>query len=347
MGIFSRCVLALALACAVPLQAAAAKPEVIAVAWPTRSIETPAHQARVFRIAERLAQKLSYAPPTDPKQSLIDLSGRFSRAQASFLAGRLDDAAREFDSALAEAESAPHRLASGAELITAHMTRASIALARGERALAQHLLERALRYDPGLTLTVTEENPALATALADARTRLPMPPPISSTDLGALCEGERLLVVGRALGVDSIEWSRVDGCRNVATVVLPAGTSDEEVASLILDPTAGSSRKEITPRRPRRLWPLAVGTSAAGLGLAISGSVLVGLAAQEYDQLKRGCGVDATCHASLTSDWNARENAGWALLGIGGAALVGGVIWAIVDAKRHSQRLAQAHDARF
>jgi hypothetical protein len=326
--------------CMTPARARADAPaRVVAVAWPTRAVDWVAHQARVLRAATRVAQRLAAPAPTDPKASVIDLSGRFARAQAALVAGRLDEAARLFDAAIEDAARAPHRLGNGGELITAYVARASIGLARGEQARAKDLLARALRYDPGLTLTVTEESPALASALEEARQRAAAPAPIAPADLAPVCRDSGTFVIGRALGVDSIEWSRWDGCRQVSSIALPAGTPDEEVSSAIIDPASHSAAiaRKAEPSRTRKRWPIGAGIGAAGLVLTISGGVLVGLAANKYDQLLTTCGVDATCRSSYTSDWDAREKAGWALLGIGSAALVGGIVWAIIDAKRHAR----------
>jgi hypothetical protein len=156
------------------------------------------------------------------------------RAHRLAASGALDDAAAVFDAALDTASHAPSRVADSAELVSAHVTRASIALARGEPARAEELLERVLRFDPGFALLPAEDSPRLRRAVDEARRKLGAQPELRAADLGQSCAGEGgVLVVARSLGADRAELLRFDDCKPTTTAAL-RGDDDQLAAALLL-----------------------------------------------------------------------------------------------------------------
>lgn len=71
--------------------------------------------------------------------------------------------------------------------------------------------------------------------------------------------------------------------------------------------------------------PLIVG--GAGLVVAAAGATLVVLSASRYSSLQSSCAPG--CDPSRWHTWQTLEPLGWALVGVGGAAAVGGLVWQI------------------
>src|SRR5438128_275671 len=123
------------------------------VAGSTRAFLLPSRQAdaakvaeRMVQIATRLASRLSCSVVNDIPRP--DLSAGLQRARAAYVAGQLSEAASLYDAVLEEAARVPHLVADPAEYLTAHLLRASIALAESDRARALALVARAVKYDP-------------------------------------------------------------------------------------------------------------------------------------------------------------------------------------------------------
>src|SRR5215831_11279091 len=100
---------------------------------PTRRGDAQALRDQAVRVSRLLASRTGSvvlaADDGDPSREEQAILQRAERLAAS---GALDDAAAVFDAALDTATHAPSRVADAAGLVTAHVTRASIALARGE-----------------------------------------------------------------------------------------------------------------------------------------------------------------------------------------------------------------------
>lgn len=89
-------------------------------------------------------------------------------------------------------------------------------------------------------------------------------------------------------------------------------------------------------RRTRsRLLPLAV--AVPGLALLITGAALAGQAGAHFDELEGSCGH--LCRPSQWAGYEVREPLGYALLGVGGAALMGSLVWTLVDQRRGRVRV--------
>lgn len=81
-----------------------------------------------------------------------------------------------------------------------------------------------------------------------------------------------------------------------------------------------------SPRR-RTLAPIL--TTATGAALAITGGVLYFRARSKFNEVKDSC----PCPEGRFSNWQTVTTASYALLAVGGTALVGGAIWWALDAK--------------
>src|SRR5262249_2011906 len=129
-------------------------------------------------------------------------------AEAAFQKGALDEAANQLDALVSEGERGPYRLNQPAPWVAASVLRVSVALARGETALAGRLLDRLLRFNPDFSFLPEEESPRLQAALNEARGRLTGRPSLNASDLGEACQAAEVVVVGRALGdrVDVQTW---------------------------------------------------------------------------------------------------------------------------------------------
>jgi hypothetical protein len=251
------------------------------------------------------------------------LSAQLARAEALFGVGNLDEAATILDGALADGGRKLDRLADPAPFLSAHVTRASIAFARGEAGRAQTVLEHLSRYDPAFVLAPTENSPQLRAALERARAEVAAAP-LRPSDVVELCGGARL-IVARLIGGDRVELARFDDCREVATTLATGATRDAELTARLFPRPAGSE-----PRRRRSAgaarW---VGPTLLGLGAAaaISGAVLLGVTAHDYDHLVQTC-KPAGCPDDQVDRVGARATVSYALLGVGGAVAVTGIaVW--------------------
>ena len=70
-------------------------------------------------------------------------------------------------------------------------------------------------------------------------------------------------------------------------------------------------------------------TTATGAGLALTGGILYFRARSKFEQVKDSC----PCPEGRFSNWQTVTTASYALLAVGGAALVGGAIWLALDRK--------------
>jgi hypothetical protein len=235
--------------------------EVAAVTLPSRDPDAALLATRVRSLGGALARARGAMLVESAGARTSDVAVTLARAQALADAASLDEAARILDAALEVAARAPHQFADSDALIAAALTRVSIALARGEVAVAAGWLERLVRWSPTLHLRSAEDAPRLRAALGAARTRLGAQPALTAEDLGGLCAIDEVLVA-RAVGAGSTEVQRLRGCRLVATVTT-AEVDETLLALLGVEPAP-------EPARPvwRRGWFwLGVGVAASVAGV--------------------------------------------------------------------------------
>ena len=119
----------------------------------------------------------------------------------------------------------------------------------------------------------------------------------------------------------------VVGQREPFAVSLTVRSQPPEPASTVPAPAA-----EEAPGAP---WP-AWGFVAGGGGLLVGGSVAFGLAVADRDEqasLDPAAGEEAFTarHATLTERMQLKEAVAWSLWGVGAAAIIGGVVWVLLD----------------
>jgi hypothetical protein len=222
---------ALVVLCAMP---AVARAETFAaVTLPSRGEEAVKVEERARRIAGRLAAAHGgrMADPA-PSATAADIATMLARADELSAQGDLDEAAKVLDDGLEVGVGAPHRFAASRVFVGAHVTRARIALARGESDRAGALFERLVRWDPTFGLEKAEASPRLEKALRGARARVGSPPALRPEDLGEACALADVIVVARALGAQRYEFARIEGCRERARAVVGPGGDDALLRAL-------------------------------------------------------------------------------------------------------------------
>jgi hypothetical protein len=109
----------------------------------------------------------------------------------------------------------------------------------------------------------------------------------------------------------------------------PTADASPALATASTPPTPAASDArtgESTPPSPtpgRKLGPLVLG--GAGLATAIAGGVLVGLTTHQFSVLHDDCG--SSCDPARWQGQRTMQTVGDVLLGVGGAALVAGIVW--------------------
>jgi hypothetical protein len=209
-----------------------------ALVAPTRRSDAQALRDQTARITRMLAARVGGSMlAADDGDASAEL-GILQRAQRLASSGALDDAAAVFDAALEAETRTPNHVGDHPDFVTAHVTRAAIALARGESGRAEELIERLLRYDPGFVLLPAEDSPRMRRTVDEVRRRLGPRPELRASDLGQNCAGEAsVLIVARALPADRAELLRFDDCRPTASAVLGAGIDDEHLTAALLHPS--------------------------------------------------------------------------------------------------------------
>ncbi|HET6613035.1 MAG TPA: hypothetical protein VFG83_13650 [Kofleriaceae bacterium] len=267
-GIATRALACTAILAAAPATALAAPRTFASATLPSRaagkSALAPA-AARVARDLSRAAGGTAPRTPTPPATAVADTLATLARGRTLFATGALDQAADLLDEGLAAAARIPHRFAGSQAIVSAHVVRATIALARGEKATAAALFERILRWDPTFSLTASERSPRLAQAVAAARARLGHHPGLRAADLGRACALADTVVIARPAPKAQVELIRVDGCRVTAAVTVAAKGIATAAVALGADPTPAAP----TDSRPASIWHnpwlwAAVGAVAAG-----------------------------------------------------------------------------------
>jgi hypothetical protein len=210
-------------------------------------------EERARRITGRLALAHGgrVAAPA-PSTTAADVAAMLTRADELAAQGALDAAARVLDDGLEIGARAPHRFAASQVFVGAHVTRARIALARGETSRAALLFERLLRWDPTFALRAEEASPRLDKALAEARRALGAAVPLRPQDLGEACALADVVVVARSLGLKRYELLRFDACRPRARAVV--GTQGDDHLLVALGAPLSRPVPSAPPSREPRLW---------------------------------------------------------------------------------------------
>src|SRR5262249_1172616 len=99
------------------------------------------------------------------------------------------------------------------------------------------------------------------------------------------------------------------------------------------------AKKETAPTTPPRRWyrnPIGWGVAGAGLGLCVVGAGLLGaIPGIEADARNAR---DLNGERSVENRADAFQSAGWAMVGIGAAAVVAGAVVLAISAKRYPRR---------
>jgi tetratricopeptide (TPR) repeat protein len=312
---------------------------------------------RAQRVAGRLARHLAADTLPDPRTSdrAISLASWLERGQALALAAKLDQAAQAFDAALADGLKDLDRLARPAELVMAHLQRASIYLAMNQAERAQSLIDRAHRYEPVLALVGQELRPRMRAALAAAQARQGPRPTLSAGDLGDACRVADVLVVARTIE-GGVEFLRFDHCVQIASAVSASPAQDDEAALKLV----GAAALQLQPHppdlasheasdlslhgKPSRTMPLVL--SAGAVALLATGGTLVALARSDYDDLLKQCGAAGDCAPDRYNGAKQKESIGYVLLGVGTAAAATAVIVWLVE-RRPRPATQVAYGLRF
>jgi hypothetical protein len=313
-----------------------------ALLLPTRRADADALRERARSLADAMARRWSWPGVRDSSSDGNELGARLAHASAQFKEGRLDEAATTFDAAIEEGARNPARVIDPRSFVNAHMARVAIALARGETERAHELVGRLLRYDPTVTPSEGEESPLMHQVFAEERAKLGTAPPIGRRDLQGACDG-RVLLVARPLADGVLELSRFDDCRLVAHTLSRTDADDERAVGVLAEPAparapqvrrADATLAPVTTMpAPWPPWTL----GAAGLVVAASGAAVLGVSLHEYNERHdSACGRASMCAPSSYAGWERAQPASIALIAIGGAGLVGGIIWGVVTSrKRH------------
>ena len=246
-----------------------------AVALPSRSEEGPALEERAQRVAGRLATAHGgrLAPPV-PSAGAADVAAMLARADELSAQGRLDEAARVLDDGLESGAKVPHRYSSSRVFVGAHVTRARIALARGETERADALFERLLRWDPSFALAPNEASPRLENALAAARARVGQAA-LRPIDVAEACALAEVVVAARLLAPGRYEFVRLERCRERARATVGPGDDDALLRALGA-PAAPFTRRPV-PEEPEPrpfytrawFWAAAAAVTVAATGVIV------------------------------------------------------------------------------
>lgn len=314
------------------------------LALPARRADFPALAARAERLAVALAAHLhGTAQATAPAPQAAQLVATVESAAQLALDVKLAEAADRLDRAIAMGLAGALLPEQASAFVTAHLARASIALARNEIELVTRLLDRVVRFDPSISLIGDEDRPRMAAALAAAKVRAQSDARLAAEDLAALCRPGEIVVVVRALdragASQRFEALRYDSCALVSRAL---GSEVEPVATAL-----GSIDRSSPPARSKILWaPLGLGLGA--IALAAVGAGLAGSAGADYASLKSTCGQSADCPPSAWQGAQLRERAGYSLIGLGVAAgLTSIVLWRVArrPARDTMSTIVKAGDA--
>jgi hypothetical protein len=310
---------------------------------PSRRADRAATIERTEKITAAVRERLSALAVADPKRSgrLVYLAHLLEHAQALAIAAKLDEAAGAFDSALADGVRGIDRLANPQAFVTAHFQRVSIAFARNEGARADDLLARVIRYDPTVALVGEENRPRMQAALETAKKRLGERPELRAEDLGDACRAADTVLIARVLDEPgaALEIVRYDRCVRAASVTSTSMESDAAIAAELAPgaPPVAIAKPAAQPRKKIYVAPLVLAVSS--VALIGAGAGLVGWANSDYDRLLGQCGNAGACAPSAYSSAHAGETAGYALLGIGGAAAATSlIVWLVERRPRPASR---------
>jgi hypothetical protein len=308
---------------------------VTAIALPSRRVDAAALRGRAHAVAIDLARELGGRLTDDaalPK--LVDLSDKLGEARALAIGARFAEAVALFDATLADGTRRPGNLTDPAAFVTAHVTRASLALARGDAARADDLMARVQRWDPGLALLPSEDSPRMRATLDRVRSLAGAEPAVRPEDLGESCRDADVLVVARALAGGKIDLLRFDHCRPITPFTLAQAPPERRaiVAEVPLAPVREAPR----PTHRPSLWPWV--TAGGGVALVVTGALLADSVGADYEALQKGCGRTQSCVPAQYEDLALRNHVGWGLVAAGAAVTVTGLAWWIFDRGSPSRR---------
>ena len=316
-------------------RADARRPAVLALTLPNRRADAAGLARRVHAVGTAVAARLSIPIATDAElEPKLDLSARFDEARRLAVSGSLDDAAVMLDVALTAGAESPHRLARPADLVTGHITRISIALARGEARHAGELVDRLVRYDPRVELEAGERSPPVTAALADATRGTAM----RATELGAACREYAVVIAARPAGPGAaMEFVRFDACEPVAMMIASADR-DRDVIAALGAPPLPAGVEPVVRERGRGYRIAGVITGALGV-VALGVGTYYGIdASRKAGAIADGCTPLAPCSGALLrergdalADSRLRARVLWS---IGGAAVVTGAVLYVVGRRR-------------
>jgi hypothetical protein len=300
---------------------------VAGVMLPSRRPDNAAAEKRLEGLVTALTRELRATPAVSPRAAgrLVYLSPLYTAAARLTDAAHFDEAARAWDHLLDEGARAPHRLAEPAELVTAHIKRVQIALARGEMEKTTQLLARVCRYDPGFTLRPEERTPLLRAKLDETRRARGTVEALDAATLGQACHESDVTLVLRVLDVgespQNIEVSRWDGCRRVAEARVPWSAPDTQILAAL------SPKTERLSTAPHTFRPGPLGLGLTGTLLTAASVALLVVADGRYRDLQQGCGKNLSCLPDDVATPRLEDAFGWSLLAVGGAALTSALVW--------------------
>jgi hypothetical protein len=213
--------------------------------------------------AEALSATMTEARPESFEQNL-------SRASDLAFSGNLDEAATLLDQVIVQARKRPFAITRVDDYVAAVVRRAAIATSRGETHLAAELLA-GLRDDDALfELTPAERSPQLLEMVrALAATR-----PLDNTLVGDSCQAADIVLIGRRVRADAVEWARFDKCQPVANRFLTTQEVAQGVGLEWLRPVSTAVKKPAY-KRPW-VWGV-VAASVVVVGVSLGVGLGVGL----------------------------------------------------------------------
>ena len=323
-------------------------PVILALPLPSRAPDTAELATKTVELAERLARiwhGRMWRPPTSAglrTSESSDIEARLERAEALSFTSDVDRAAALYDAALDDGARALHRVARPDLFVTAHVRRAAIGLARGEREHVRDLLSRIVRYDPNFDLLPNEGSPQMRAALKEIAGSSASRPrdngaSLLATELQGSCSAADVLLAARRLPNRQIEFSRFDHCQLIAR---SSGDPSSVIAILSQPIPFGAQTK--TERSPARRTKLAAGITllAVGLALGIAGTYFAVEAASDRANYNNGCSPSLPCPGEelrrRLDRYNQDTTIGTTVWAIGGTSLIGGAILTALGAPSRS-----------
>jgi hypothetical protein len=215
------------------------------IVLPTRRGDVAQLEALAARLAKAVARRVggevvAVAPSAE-------LASRLQRARALALDAKLDEAAATYDLVLDTADRDPVQL-DARELIAAHVTRAQIALARGETARAQALLERLVVWDGDFAPTADEATPVIHDALTHVQPQTAQDALVAE-GVATACEHADTTIVVRTTRGGGLQIARFDGCTLAGALAMSSAPDERAVVDRLAPPARPRAQRSLL-RRP-------------------------------------------------------------------------------------------------